>query len=438
MRTFRIGGIHLPDNKLSASRPIQMIPLPETVIIPLDQHIGAPASVVVAKGDKVKAGTMIGKAECYFSANIHSSVFGTVTKVDNMLDGYGIPHPAVYIKTEGDEWEQDIDCSETLVKDCNFSAAEIIQKIETAGIVGMGGAGFPTKNKLLSRSGKKAEVLIINASECEPYMTADHALMLEKSEEILVGATLLTKALNVNRTIIGIEDNKPDAIAFLTRVSAAYKEIEVASLKTQYPQGGEKQLIDALLHRQVKSGKYPISVGVIVQNVATAFAVYEAVQKNKPLIERVITVTGKNVVKPSNFLVRIGTPISTLIDATGGIPENTGKIINGGPMMGKAMINISAPVTKNCSGILLITKEESRRRPIHDCIRCSKCFAVCPMGLEPSLLTDLAENKMWEKAEKCHITDCIDCGSCSYTCPSGRPLADYIQLGKTTVLEMKK
>ena len=437
MLTFRIGGIHPPENKLSAGCPIQMIPLPETVVIPLDQHIGAPASAVVAKGDKVKAGAKIGKAEGFVSTNIHSSVSGTVIKVDNMTDGFGIPHPAVYIKTEGDEWEQGIDVSETLSKDCNYSPAEIIEKIDAAGLVGMGGAGFPTKIKLTPRPGEKAEVLIINAAECEPYLTADHALMLEKSEEIMVGATLFMKALNINRTIIGIEDNKRDAIALMSGLSAGYKGIEVVALKSRYPQGGEKQLIEAILHRQVKSGKFPVSIGVIVQNVATAFAVYEAVQKNKPLIERVVTVTGKNVVKPSNFLARIGTPISALINAAGGITEDTGKIINGGPMMGKAMINTEAPVTKGCCGIVLMNREESQRRPMHDCIRCAKCVKVCPMGIEPNLLMNLTEHKLWDDARKNHITDCIECGACNYICPANRPLLDYIRLGKTTVIKNK-
>ena len=437
MLTFRIGGIHPPENKLSAGRPIQMIPLPETVVIPLDQHIGVPASAVVVKGDKVKAGSLIGKAEGFVSTNIHSSVSGTVIKIDSMLDGFGLSHPAVYIKTEGDEWAPGIDCSETLSKDFNFTSEEIIQKIDAAGLVGMGGAGFPTKIKLTPRPSEKAEVLIINAAECEPYLTADHALMLEKSEEIIVGATLFMKALNISRTIICIEDNKPDAIALMTELSAGYPGVEVVSLKSRYPQGGEKQLIEAVLHRQVKSGKYPISIGVIVQNVATAFAVYEAVQKNKPLIERVVTVTGKSVVQPSNFLARIGAPVSAFIVATGGIPENTGKIINGGPMMGKAMINLDAPVTKGCCGIVLITKEESLRRPMRDCIRCAKCVEACPMGLEPNLLMNLSEHKIWEDTKKNHIADCIECGACNYICPSNRPLLDYIRLGKKTVMGTK-
>ena len=437
IRTFRIGGIHPPANKLSAGQPIQMITRPASVIIPLDQHVGAPATAVVSKGDKVKVGTLIGKAEGHVSANIHSSVSGTVTKVDNVNNGAGIAHPAVYIKTEGDEWEPDIDRSEPLIKACTLSPSEIIEKIAAAGVVGMGGASFPAKVKLSPPPGSKAEVLIINAVECEPYLTADHALVIEKSEQIMVGVTLLMKALNTGRAVIGVEDNKPDALERLTQLSTSYEGIEVVALQTRYPQGGERQLIEVVINRQVKSGKLPISVGAIVQNVATVYAVYEAVQKNKPLIERVVTVTGKNVAKPSNFLVCIGTPVDVLIEAAGGLPEETGKIIEGGPMMGKAMVNTAAPVTKGCSGILMMTNDEALRRPVHDCIRCAKCVRVCSMGLEPHLLMNLTEHRMWDEAEKNHITNCLDCGSCSYICPANRPLLDYIRLGKSAVTALR-
>jgi len=246
----------------------------------------------------------------------------------------------------------------------------------------------------------------------------------------MVGVTLLMKALNVSRAVIGIESNKSDAIALMSALTDSFKGIEIVELKTKYPQGSEKQLIDAILNRQVKSGALPISVGTIVQNVGTVYAVYEAVQKNKPLIERVITVTGKRVAKPSNFLARIGTPVNILILAAGGWPENTGKIICGGPMMGKALINTQAPVTKGCTGILLVEKKEALRRLLYDCIRCAQCVNVCPMGLEPNLLMSLAEHKMWEKTAKNDVADCIECGSCSYVCPANRPLLDYIRLGK--------
>ena len=368
------------------------------------------------------------------SANIHSSVSGKVNKIDNALDASGYKRPAIYIDVEGDEWEETIDRSETLVKECALSSKEIVDKIAASGIVGLGGATFPTQVKLMPPPGNKAEIVIINAVECEPYLTSDHSLMLEKGEQILVGVTILMKAVNVNKAVIGIENNKPDAIAHLQKLAVNYKGIEIMPLKVQYPQGGEKQLIDAVIRRQVKSGALPISAGAVVQNVGTAYAVYEAVQKNKPLFERVVTITGKAVANPSNFLVRMGTPISCLIEAAGGLPENTGKIIGGGPMMGKALISAEVPVCKGSSGVLLLTKEESVRKPIRDCIRCAKCVGVCPMGLNPTLLMNATEFQNWELAEKNYITDCIECGSCSYTCPANRPLLDQIRLGKGKVM----
>lgn len=434
LRTFRIGGIHPPENKLSAGKKIETLALPKQVIIPLGQHIGAPAQALVKKGDLVKVGTLLAKAGGFVSANIHSSVSGKVNKIDNVLDASGYKKPAIYIDVEGDEWEESIDRSEDLVKECSLSPKEIIDKIAQAGIVGLGGATFPTQVKLMPPPGSKPEIVIINAVECEPYLTSDHSLMMEKGEQILIGVSILMKAVNVSKAVIGIENNKPDAIAHLSKLAAGYKGIEVMPLKVRYPQGGEKQLIDAVIKRQVKSGALPISTGAIVQNVGTAYAIYEAVQKNKPLFERVVTVTGKAVAKPSNLLVRIGTPIANLIEAAGGLPENTGKIIGGGPMMGKALISADVPVTKGSSGVLLLTREESVRKPMSNCIRCAKCVNACPMGLVPSLLMNATEFKNWELAEKNHITDCIECGSCSYTCPANRPLLDNIRFGKGKVM----
>ena len=434
LRTFRIGGIHPPENKLSAGKKIETLALPKQVIIPLGQHIGAPAQALVKKGDLVKVGTLLAKAGGFVSANIHSSVSGKVNKIDNVLDASGYKKPAIYIDVEGDEWEESIDRSEDLVKECSLSPKEIIDKIAQAGIVGLGGATFPTHVKLMPPPGSKPEIVIINAVECEPYLTSDHSLMMEKGEQILVGVSILMKAVNVNKAVIGVENNKSDAIAHLSKLAAGYKGIEVMPLKVRYPQGGEKQLIDAVIKRQVKSGALPISTGAIVQNVGTAYEIYEAVQKNKPLFERVVTVTGKAVAKPSNLLVRIGTPIANLIEAAGGLPENTGKIIGGGPMMGKALISADVPVTKGSSGVLLLTREESVRKPMSNCIRCAKCVNACPMGLVPSLLMNATEFKNWELAEKNHITDCIECGSCSYTCPANRPLLDNIRFGKGKVM----
>jgi Na+-translocating ferredoxin:NAD+ oxidoreductase subunit C len=297
----------------------------------------------------------------------------------------------------------------------------------------MGGATFPSHVKISVPRGKKADCLIINGVECEPYLTADHRLMLEKGAEIIVGTRLLMIALGVDRAIVGIENNKPDAIRLMQELCAQETGITVEALKVQYPQGGEKQLIKALLDREVPSGGLPIDVGTVVHNVGTAFAVYEAVQKNKPLIERVVTVTGKQVAQPSNFLTRIGTPVIDLIQAAGGIPEGTGKIISGGPMMGKALNSTDVPVAKGTSGILLMPVEESKRGKMQVCIRCSRCVDVCPMGLEPYLLMVEAQREAYDRAEKDRVLDCIECGSCAFTCPSDRPLLDYIRLGKKMV-----
>jgi electron transport complex protein RnfC len=441
LKTFRLGGIHPKERKISAGKTIQHIAIPKQVVIPISQHIGAPCQPIVKKGDKVKVGTQIGKSVGFVSANIHSSVSGTVLKVDKALDSSGYRRDAIFINCEGDEWEDSIDKSDKIIKDCSLTSQDILNKIEKAGIVGMGGATFPTHVKLTPPPGTKPDLLIINGVECEPYLTSDHALMLEKSEEILVGTTIVMKALNVSRAVIGIENNKKDAISVFKKLSKEYSNIEIQPLKVQYPQGGEKQLIDAILKRQVPSGSLPISVGAVVQNVGTIFAIYEAVQKNKPLVERVITVTGDHVSKPSNFLSRIGISLNELIEVAGGLPEDTGKIVSGGPMMGKALASIEIPVTKGTSGVLIIPTLAAKRKVMSDCIRCTKCITVCPMGLNPTLLMNLTEYEVWDSAEMNHITDCIECGSCSFTCPSHRPLLDYIKLGKgkvNTIIRARK
>ena len=433
LKTFRLGGIHPAENKLSANQPIEALAIPAQVIIPLGQHIGAPAQAIVKKGDEVKVGTLIGEAAGFVSANIHSSVSGKVAKIDQAPDASGNKRLAIYITVAGDEWEETIDRSTTLNKEITLDAKALVEKIKQAGIVGLGGATFPTHVKLMPPPNTKPEVIIINAVECEPYLTSDHQLMLEKAEEIIVGVRILMQAVGINKAIIGIENNKPDAIKRMQEVAAPYSEISIEALKVQYPQGGEKQLIDACIRRQVASGALPISTGAIVQNVGTAFAIYEAVQKNKPLFERVVTITGKSVAKPCNLLVRVGTPITDLIEKAGGLPEDTGKVISGGPMMGKAMPTLESSVNKGCSGILVMQDIEARRGEMVDCIRCAKCVNVCPMGLNPTTLMRLSELNMLEEAEEERIKDCIECGSCSYTCPSKRTLLDYIRLGKGRV-----
>ena len=435
MKTFPMGGVHPSENKLSCGKPVEVLPLPETVMIPLAQHIGAPAVAKVAKGDKVLTGQLIAEAGSFMSANIHSPVSGTVAAVDMQPNGQGLRQMMITIRREGDEWAEGIDRSETLVKECSLSAEQIIAKIKDAGVVGMGGATFPTHVKLSVPPGKKADALIINGVECEPYLTSDHRTMLEHGEELLVGVSILMKAIGVDRAFIGIENNKPDAIAHLSKLVKEYHGVEVVPLKVRYPQGGEKQLIAAVTGRQVPPPPaLPIDVGAVVCNASTTLAVYYAVQKNKPLIERVVTITGKSVKEPKNLLTRMGTPIQSLIDAAGGLPADAGKVINGCPMMGRAMVNLASPVTKGCSGITVLSGRDAVRREASQCIKCAKCVAVCPMGLEPYYLSKMTQKKNWDELEAQMITSCIECGCCQSTCPSYLPLLDWIRLGKQSVM----
>ena len=439
LKTFPKGGLHVADNKLSRGEAIQELTLPKTVQVPIAQHIGAPAQIIVQRKDKVKTGQVIARSAGFVSANIHSPVTGVVTKIDNFLDSSGYKKPTVVIRVKEDDWEEGIDLSPDLVTEITLSKEEIFKKIQHGGIVGLGGATFPSHVKLsVPDNAHHAELLLVNGVECEPYLTADHRLMLEKPDEIIVGIRILKKALGVSRVVIGIENNKKDAIKVLKKAAKAYDFIEVIPLKVKYPQGGEKQLIKAVTGREVPNGKFPLDIGDVVYNVGTVFAIYEAIQKNKPLIERVVTITGKALVKPSNYWVRIGTPIQNLVDEVGGIPDGTGKVINGGPMMGKALKDFTVPVTKGTSGVLLVPNELSQRRPVQACIRCAKCIDVCPMGLEPYLLMNLTERTLLERAKDEDITNCIECGSCSYVCPSSRPLLDYIRLGKKAVNQLMK
>jgi electron transport complex protein RnfC len=436
LHSFSKGGIHPTENKLSQGRKIEYLPLPKTVSIPVSQHIGAPTKIIVKRGDEVKVGQIIAAAGGFVSANIHSSVSGIVKKIDFNFDSSGYKQSLILIEVIDDNWLADIDRSADLVKETDLSPEEIVKKIAEKGIVGLGGATFPTHVKLSIPKGKKAEYIILNAAECEPYLTADHQIMMDMGQEIIVGIKILMKAIGVEKAIIGIENNKKNAIKRLQKLALREEGIEVKVLKVQYPQGGEKQLIKSVLGREVPSGGLPIDVGCVVQNIGTAFAVYEAIQKNKPLIERVVTLTGKSVKTPSNFMVRIGTSVQEVVEAGGGLPQNTGKVINGGPMMGRALSRLDVPITKGSSGILILQEDESARLPKEACIRCAKCVSVCPMGLEPYLLMTLSEKAKYEREEQERILDCIECGSCSYICPSHRPLLDYIRLGKSEVIKL--
>ena len=438
IRTFRIGGIHPEENKLTHEVPTQVAPLPKQAIFPLSQHIGAPAKPVVAKGDVVKVGTLLAEAGGFVSAPIYSSVSGKVLKIDSAFDASGYRKPAIIVSVEGDEGEESVDRSDKLVKiedRAELTPESIVESIKKAGITGMGGAGFPTFIKLCPPPGATAECVIINAVECEPYITSDYRLMMEHADEIIVGLQLLMKAAKVEKGYIGIETNKPAAIELLTQKAAADSRIAVVPLKQRYPQGGEKQLVDAVIRRQVPAPPaIPVNVGAIVQNVGTAFAVYQAVMKNKPLFERYTTVTGKKLSKPGNYLVRMGTPMHDLIEICGGMPDDDNKLLAGGPMMGRALTTDEVPVCKGTNSITILSGSDARRKPADPCIRCGKCVNVCPMGLEPYLLATLSSKKMWDRAEAEDVVSCIECGSCQFTCPSHRPILDNIRNGKSTVM----
>lgn len=440
LHTFKIGGIHPEENKITAEMPTQMAELPKQAIFPLSQHIGAPAKPVVQRGDKVKVGTLLAEAGGFVSAPIYSSVSGTVAKIDEEFDATDYRKPVIIVNVEGDEWEESIDRGdklETLADHPELTPEEIVSRVQAAGVTGMGGAGFPTHVKLCPPPTAKAECIIVNAVECEPYITSDYRLMMEHPDEIIAGLELLMKAAKVERGYIGIEENKPEAIKLLTEKTANDSRIEVIPLAQKYPQGGEKQLVDAVIHRQVPAPPaIPVNVGAIVQNVGTTFAVYEAVMKRKPLIERYTTVTGKQIKRPGNFLVRIGTPFSQLIEACGGMPEGDNKVLAGGPMMGKAVISLNTPVCKGTNSITVISGDEAHRKKVQPCIRCAKCVSVCPMGLAPYLIATLSAFKEYERAESEDIVSCIACGSCQYTCPSGRPILDNILQGKAVVMGM--
>ena len=436
MKTFPIGGVHPSDNKKwSKASAIEVMELPDVVNIPLSQHIGAPATAKVAKGDKVVVGQLLAEPTGFMSAAIHSPVSGTVTAVDMQPNGQGLRQMMITIKREGDEWDPSIDRSTALVAECTLSQKEIVERIKAAGIVGMGGATFPTHVKLSIPEGKKAELLIINGVECEPYLTSDYRTMLERGELLVVGTRILMRAIGVEQAVIGVEANKPDAVKHLRQIIGTAGDIKVMMLKTQYPQGGEKQLIAAVMGREVPAPPaLPIDVGAVVCNASTAVAVYEAVQKNKPLIERVVTVTGAEVKEPKNLLTRFGTPVSALIEKCGGLPEGDVRVLNGGPMMGRALCNLAMPVMKGCSGVTIISGEAAHRGVESACIKCAKCVEACPMGLEPYLLSKQARKKAWDAMEANDITSCIECGCCQYTCPANIPLLDYVRLGKQTVI----
>ncbi|MEI6765404.1 MAG: electron transport complex subunit RsxC [Bacteroidota bacterium] len=438
IKTFKRGGIHLTEMKYARKMPVEGMPLAEVLYFPLFAISGKPPLPIVQAGDKVKAGQLIAKADGLVSTNMHTSVSGEVAGIEIMTDNLRGTCPTIVIKREDDNWLETIDRSDDLLKEIKSSPQQIIERIRDCGINGMGGASFPTHVKLMVPDDCKVETLIINGAECEPYLTSDHRLMLERGPEILVGTKILMKALGVSRAIIGIEVNKKDALKNLAELAAEYEGISVQPLKTRYPQGGEKQLIQALVRREVPAGKLPAHVGVVVHNTGTAFAVYEAVQKNKPLFERYVTVAGKKVAAHKNLLVRCGTLVSEIIRYAGGLPEDTAKILVGGPMMGRALGKTEIPIGKETNGIVLLTEKEAKQIRTINCMRCGHCVQVCPVNLRPYMLEAMVRNELIEMAGKHHIVDCMECGCCQYACGSGRQLLEALREGKKQVMQLNR
>lgn len=420
---------------ISENAQIKGMPLSDELIIPLSQHAGSPAEPVVKKGDKVLKGQKIGESKGFISACVHSSTSGEVTDVKNYLHPLGRKVLSVFIKPDGKDKWADLPSGTDLE---NISKEDIISRIKEAGIVGLGGAAFPTHVKLSPPKGSKIDTLIINAVECEPYLTADYRLMLEETEKVILGTRIFLKALGIEHAVIAVESNKPKAIQKLSSLIEKEKGIELLVMETKYPQGSEKQLISALTKREVPIGKLPLDVGVVVQNVGTSCASVDAIVNGKPLIDRVLTVTGSNIKHPSNLRVRLGTKFSDVINFCGGTFEDPKKVIMGGPMMGISVPGTEVPVIKGTSGILLLKNNEVSFDEPGPCIRCGKCVEVCPMGLAPGRFVEYGEAKDLDRALEDSIMNCMECGSCSFSCPARRPMVHWIKLVKSQIAKQKK
>ncbi|MCM1484098.1 MAG: electron transport complex subunit RsxC [Muribaculaceae bacterium] len=443
MRTFKKGGVHPPQCKFTADKGIRPLFPVSRVTLLMRQHLGAPAVPSVKVGQMVCRGDVVGESAWQASVPVHTPISGVVKFVGRVTAYDGSVCDAVVVEASadtadmqiGESWNSD---PEREIDIASLTPESIREELRRAGVVGLGGATFPTHVKLTPPAGMTVDTLVVNGAECEPYLTCDDALMRERKDAIICGIRIAVHACGASRALIGIECNKPLAIEALESASAPYDNISVCPLTVKYPQGGEKQLIEALTGRRVQSGGLPASVGVVVVNVATCAAIYDAVALHKPLMERVVTVSGVDLNGGGNYLVPLGTPLSEIANIAGGIPEGTGKIIAGGPMMGRAVINIEAPLAKGISGLVFIPAKDSERRPVQPCVRCARCVEVCPMGLEPYLISTQARLSDVEGATASGLLDCIECGSCSYICPSSRPLVDYIRAGKSLIRKRKK
>lgn len=429
------GGVHPPENKIQTENmDVEEVKAPKMLYVALLQHIGAPLDPIVAVGDRVLKGQKIADSQAFMSSPIHSPVSGIVKRIeDHVFPLMGRIKTVIIENDEQETWDE----LSKIEKWENVDRRTLLTMIREKGIVGIGGASFPTHIKLDPPADAKIDTLLLNGAECEPYLNSDNRLMIENPEKIVNGIKIIKKILGVNRAIVGIEENKPEAIASM-RKAVEGTGIEIAPLKTKYPQGGEKQLIKAVLDRQVPSGKLPSAVGVVVQNTGTAAAIYDGIVNGIPLIEKVVTVSGKGIINPKNVKIAIGTPFSYLLDYCGVNREVVDKLVMGGPMMGMAQFSEEAPVIKGTSGLLALTKEETNPYKTRACIGCGKCVEACPMGLEPLMFARLAAFEQWEQLKEYSLMDCIECGSCAYICPANRPLTEAIKIGKSKLRAMKK
>lgn len=434
--TFK-GGVHVKHNKeFTENKSIEIMEKQNTVYIPLQQHIGAPCESLVKPGDRVKVGQKIGEADAFVSAPIHSSVAGTVKSIVDMTTPTGIKTKTIVIEPDGtDELDEGLVPKGRLE---DLSPKELLNILKEAGITGMGGAAFPTHVKLSPPPDKKIDTVIINGAECEPFLTSDHRVMLEDPEKIIFGLKIMMKILGVEEGYIGIENNKMDAVKSLKQSLSPEDNIKIVTVKTKYPQGDEKRLIDAITGRKVPSGGLPMDVGCVVNNAGTAKAMAEAVLEGKPLYERVVTVTGNGITEPKNLLVKVGTPFKEVIEMCGGFKGTPGKILMGGPMMGLSQFSTDVPVIKGSSGILVLTEEESKPRKINACIKCGKCLEACPVHLQPLFISAYALKDNFEESERYGALDCVECGACSYICPANRPLTESIRFAKREILSKRK
>ena len=434
IKTFSGGAHPIEYKELTENLKLEHMPNPKQIILPLSQHIGKPAKSLVAKKDSVQAGTLVAEAEGFVSAPIHSSVSGTVKLIQSEPNVSGFPKESIIIQSSEDNESENF----PPLNPENITAEDIRERVKIAGIVGQGGAAFPTFIKLTPPKDKDIDYVILNGCECEPYLTRDYRLMLEEPVKVLTGLNLILKSLNVSNGAIGIEDNKPEAIKKLSAAALLFPNITVEVVQTKYPQGAEKILIKSVLNREVPPGKLPLDVGVVIQNIGTAVAIYDAVAEGKPLINAPLTVSGKGINEPKNLYVPVGTPLSDVLDFCGGVKEEAVKIVVGGPMMGVAQYDFSAPIMKATSGILVLTKEEINHHEETPCLKCGKCVEACPLELIPTKLARYSQLEKLEEAEKLDVTVCMECGTCAYTCPANIPLVQWIRLGKQRVLKMQQ